>query len=70
VALVQEAGAKNWWTRPTPLPANIQIFQRFEDVDLQRYRAILWITEREIDAARWEQLAERLVVYRPPAGQV
>lgn len=70
VALVQEAGAKNWWTRPTPLPANIHIFQHFEEVDLDHFRAVLWITHRDIDQACWDSLAERLVVYRPPQGQV
>jgi len=66
VAFVQEAGAKNWWTRPTPLPANIHLFARIEDVDLDRCRAVLWVTRRELPAALWEQLSERLVVYRPP----
>ena len=66
IAVVQEAGSPDWWTRPTPLPANIQRFSRFDQVDLAVYKAILWITHAEIDAARWEQLNERLVVYRPP----
>ena len=26
IAFVQEAGEKGWWTRPTPLPANIKVF--------------------------------------------
>jgi cobalt-precorrin 5A hydrolase len=69
IALVQEAGAKNWWTRPTPLPANIHLFDRFDLVDLNHYRAVLWVTRQEISAEIWQQLAERLVVYRPPAGQ-
>lgn len=69
VAFVQEAGAKNWWTRPTPLPANIHLFARIEDVDLDRCRAVLWVTRRELPAALWEQLSERLVVYRPPEDQ-
>lgn len=66
VAFVQEVGAKNWWTRPTPLPANIHMFTRLEDVDLDRHKAVLWVTRREVPAALWEKLAERLVVYRPP----
>ncbi len=69
IALVQECGSKNWWTRPTPLPKNIHQFKRFEDVDLDKYRALLWITRREIDAETWLALNERLVVYRPPEGQ-
>ncbi len=69
IALVQECGSKNWWTRPTPLPKNIHQFARFEDVDLDKYPALLWITRRDIDDATWTELDERLVVYRPPEGQ-
>ena len=66
VAVVQEAGSPNWWTRPTPLPASIHKFERFEDVDLARFKAVLWITHAEVSDERWRQLNERLVVYRPP----
>lgn len=66
VAVVQEAGSAHWWTRPTPLPANIHRFARFDEVDLARFKAVLWITQAEISAERWSALAERLVVYRPP----
>lgn len=68
IAVVQEVGSPNWWTRPTPLPATIHLFQRFEDVDLARFTAVLWITHAEVSAERWQQLNERLVVYRPPQG--
>jgi len=66
VAVVQEAGSADWWTRPTPLPANIHRFARFDDVDLARFKAVLWITQAEVSAEHWRTLAERLVVYRPP----
>lgn len=69
VAFVQETGSKQWWTRPTALPRNIHLFTRFEDVDLTAHRAVLWVTHREIPAALWQELHERLVVYRPPEGQ-
>ncbi len=69
VAFIQEAGARNWWRRPTPLPANIVCFERFEAVDLHRFSALLWVTQRPIEEALWQRLAERLVVYRPPLGQ-
>lgn len=69
IAVVQEAGSPHWWTRPTPLPANIHRFERFDDVDLARFKAVLWITRAEVGEARWQQLHERLVVYRPPVGQ-
>lgn len=70
IAVVQEAGSPNWWTRPTPLPTTIHQFERFEDVDLTHFKAVLWITHAEITAERWQQLDERLVVYRPPQTQV
>jgi len=66
VAVVQDAGSPHWWTRPTPLPASIHRFERFDDVDLARFKAVLWITHAEVSAERWQQLNERLVVYRPP----
>ncbi|WP_347987759.1 cobalamin biosynthesis central domain-containing protein [Methylomonas sp. AM2-LC] len=66
IAFVQEAGSLAWWTRSTPLPTNIHLFQRFEDVDTHQYRSILWVTRRDIDANIWQEFAERLVVYRPP----
>lgn len=66
IALVQESGSKKWWTRSNPLPANIHLFDDFDDVDLQQYKAILWITNKEIHTDIWDKLNERLVVYRPP----
>jgi len=66
IAFVQEAGSPDWWTRPTPLPDTIHRYTRFEDVDLARHAAVLWVTHAEVPPERWEQLHERLVVYRPP----
>ena len=66
IAFVQEAGRPDWWTRPTPLPANIHCFTQWADVDLSRFAAVLWVTHAEVSEARWAQLSERLVVYRPP----
>ncbi|MDH5326874.1 MAG: cobalamin biosynthesis protein CbiG [Gammaproteobacteria bacterium] len=69
IAVVQEHGSRNWWTRPTPLPKNIHLFDSFDAVDLEQHKAVLWITERDIPEQLWQQLQERLVVYRPPQGQ-
>ena len=66
IAFVQEAGSADWWTRPTPLPTNIHCFKQFVDVDLARYKAVLWVTNAEISPQLWQRLHERLVVYRPP----
>ncbi len=68
VAVVQETGSRRWWTRPTPLPRSIHLFERLDDVDLSHFKAVLWITHAEVTPAHWEQLHERLVVYRPPAS--
>lgn len=69
IAFVQEAGSPDWWARKTPLPANIHLYDRFEQVDLEKERSILWVTHRELDPSVWAQLEERLVVYRPPHEQ-
>ncbi len=66
IALVQECGAKDWWTRSTPIPKNIHLFEHFNQVDLDQYKSVLLITQREIPDEIWQQLDERLVVYRPP----
>ncbi len=69
IALVQEAGRRDWWRRATPLPANIQVFARFEEIDPEAFRGLLWVTRRAIPPDLWQRFAERLVVYRPPEDQ-
>lgn len=69
IAFVQETGSKHWWTRPTPLPDNIHLFENFSDVDLQRYKSVLWVTHTPVAENLWIDLKERLIVYRPPADQ-
>ncbi|MCP5015381.1 MAG: hypothetical protein GY938_08860, partial [Ketobacter sp.] len=69
IAFVQEAGCRAWWNNARPLSGNIELFDRFEDVDLNRSRAVLWVTRRTVNQTIWERLTERLVVYRPPRGQ-
>lgn len=69
IAFVQECGARNWWTRPTPLPKNIHLFDSLDDVDMACFKAVLWVTRRDISASLWQRLDERLVVYRPPQDQ-
>ena len=66
IAFVQECGSTDWWTRATPLPENIHLFNNFDAVNLERHKAILWVTQRNVPETIWQQLKERLVVYRPP----
>jgi cobalt-precorrin 5A hydrolase len=70
VALVQEAGSRDWWTghangRQGPLADNISRFERLEDIDPDRFAAVLWISRREMPAAYAIKLAGKRVVYRP-----
>ena len=67
IAFVQEAGSRDWWTRTTPLPSNIVLLERFDQVRPQVHQAVLWVTHAPISAALWQQWHERLVVYRPPS---
>ena len=70
VALVQETGTRAWWTghangRSGPLPANLTLFERLENVDLDRFAAVLWIATRVLPANLAIRLAGRCVIYRP-----
>ena len=73
VAFVQETGSLAWWPGDTPLPSNIHLFERMEDVDPDGFEAVLWVTSREMDETLQRRLSGRVVVYRPqewkePAG--
>jgi len=73
VALVQEAGSRDWWAhhangRSKPLPANIQLLESIDELDPSRYGAVLWITRRKPDAlpaTLHEAIRDRLVIYTP-----
>ena len=70
VALVQEAGSPDWWAnhangRKGPLPANVTQFAKLEEVNLDQFAAVLWISQREMPAEIASQIAGRRVVYRP-----
>lgn len=69
IAFVQEAGSTRWWTRPTPLPAHVELLTSFDQVRPGHHRAVLWVTHAPVSPAFWADWAERLVVYRPPLGQ-
>lgn len=72
VAVVQECAHEHaWWTRPGPVPAHLHTYARLEEVDPQRYRSVLWISQRDHATLMAEQpalmdaLADKLVCYRP-----
>ena len=70
VALIQESGEADWWThhangRSLPLPANLHRIGRLEEVALEDYAGVLWISSREMPADYAARLAGKCVVYRP-----
>lgn len=67
IALVDERKnpIQDWWTRANDLPKTIHLFEKFEDVDTEKFAAVLWVTSRELPENIWNELHESLVVYRP-----
>jgi len=67
IALVdeRETPSQDWWTRPVDLPKTIHLFTAFEDVDMDQFAAVLWVTKRDLPENIWGELHEKLVVYRP-----
>ena len=70
VALVQEAGSPDWWPnhangRKGPLPLNVKQFGKLEDVPLDRFAAVLWVSQRAMPADIAAQLTGKCVIYRP-----
>jgi cobalt-precorrin 5A hydrolase len=70
VALVQETGSTDWWAghangRNGPLPANVTLFKRLEEIDPAHFAAVLWISEREMPSGLDGRLAGKRVIYRP-----
>lgn len=66
IALIEEAEPLYDW--PYAWPANVTRFSQFTAVNLQQYQGILWVTHTAIPPDIWQQLHERLVVYRPAFG--
>ncbi len=65
VALVQEAGATNWWQGRGPLPSNIHLLDELEAADPDDHTALLLISDAEIPTGLRQRWPGRLVVYRP-----
>ncbi len=70
VALVQEAGSSDWWPnhangRKGPLPLNVTQFGKLEDVPLDRFAAVLWVSQRAMPVEIAAQLTGKCVIYRP-----
>jgi precorrin-2 C(20)-methyltransferase len=73
VALVQESGSPDWWTghangRAGPLPANLHCARSLATLDLDHYRALLWISDRPLPLSAFAGFQGALVSYRPGGG--
>ncbi|ABK45620.1 cobalamin (vitamin B12) biosynthesis CbiG protein [Magnetococcus marinus MC-1] len=66
VAFVQEVGSRNWWPEDKPLPKNVQLFNRFEEVPVEAFAGILWVTNRPVSQSFLESLKGKLIIYRVP----
>ncbi|HXN07279.1 MAG TPA: cobalamin biosynthesis protein [Nitrospiria bacterium] len=69
VAFIQETGNKNWWTRPVPLPPQIERFASWREVEEKigqgkKYSAFLLVTDRLRDRYP-SAIQDRAVFYRP-----
>lgn len=64
VAIVQEAGEKNWWTYDRELPENLKIYPSIEEAIKAKPQAALLITDRLMEPHE-EVLLENGVLYRP-----
>ncbi len=64
VAIVQEAGEKNWWMHDTPMPPSIKIYPTTKEARAAKPHATLLITDRLIEPEE-EILLESGVIYRP-----
>jgi cobalt-precorrin 5A hydrolase len=69
IAFLQETGEKNWWSRPTPLPPNIDCLDSLgalmeKELAGKRYGAYLVVTDRLRNSFP-ESMQERMVLYRP-----
>jgi len=70
VALVQEAGSRDWWSghangRDGPLPSNLHCLDPGAALDLTPYRALLWISRRPLPTGLATGFDGPVVVYRP-----
>jgi len=65
IALIQEAGERNWWSYNKPLPAYVHVFESVDRALASVYDAALIVTPRILSASEHQVLLRRGVLYRP-----
>ncbi|MDH4120773.1 MAG: cobalamin biosynthesis protein [Deltaproteobacteria bacterium] len=63
-ALAQETGEPGWWPADKPLPDNLRVFSRLEEIPLESVEMVLAVTDRLIEQTL-PDLWKKSVVYRP-----
>lgn len=64
VAIIQEAGEKDWWMHDTPMPPSLKIYESIKQAVEAKPDAALIITDRILQKEE-QVLLENGVVYRP-----
>lgn len=64
IGIYQDAGERNWWFNDRPMPANVQLFSSMDELTSSDCKAALIITDKLLDR-KYEQLLDKVVVYRP-----
>ncbi|MDQ0214226.1 cobalt-precorrin 5A hydrolase [Oikeobacillus pervagus] len=64
VAVIQESGEKNWWIYPSPLPANIHLYDSISQALQEEPKAALVVTHRILKEDE-EAILQNGVVFRP-----
>jgi cobalt-precorrin 5A hydrolase len=65
VAIIQEAGEKNWWTYDKPLPENLFVYSSAQEASVREHHAVLYITDRLLSEEEKKQWLSNGVLYRP-----
>ncbi len=65
VGIYQESGERGWWSKKSPLPANVQVFRSIRALLKTGPRAALLITDRVLDEKEFIGLPRHTLIYRP-----
>jgi cobalt-precorrin 5A hydrolase len=65
VAIIQEAGERNWWTYEKPLPENLFVYRSPEEASVREHHAVLYITDRLLSKEEKSRWLTNGVLYRP-----
>jgi cobalt-precorrin 5A hydrolase/precorrin-3B C17-methyltransferase len=65
VGIYQNAGERNWWPKPKPLPDNVRIFTTIKALIRSNSKAGLIVTDRILDNEQRALLPQHTVIFHP-----